>query len=87
MRAVTDEAIADQEKLMMESAKQLRAFFAYQGKDPMPEKRAKYAVAQISSYSRLRASETNRMAIELAVNRLGLPAPTQAPAAKLLKGK
>jgi hypothetical protein len=72
----------------MESVKQLRAFFKYEGNDQRYLQKAKLATGMIGAYARLRASETNRMAVELQSGRFLLPPvpqdakPTRRPALK-----
>ncbi len=74
MKAIRDQRIEDFEDAAMEGVKQLRAFFSYQGSDPRYFQKARLATGMISAYARLRASETNRMAVEAAVERM-LPSP------------
>lgn len=69
MKPIADERVDAFEDLALESVKQLRAFFAYQGTDSKYFQKARLAAAAISSYARIRASETNRMAVELTAGR------------------
>lgn len=69
MKALSDKTIDTFEEVALEGAKQLRAFFAYQGENPQYHHRAKLGAAAVSAYSRIRASETNRMAVELQAKR------------------
>jgi len=69
MKAIREERLAEFEDVSMEGVKQLRAFFAYQGTDPRYFQKARLATGMISAYARLRASETNRLAVEQAVGR------------------
>ena len=73
MKPISDGRITELEDAAMESAKQLRALFKYEGSDGRYFQRARLAVAMIGAYARIRASETNRMAIEVATDRLTLP--------------
>ena len=66
MRAISDERIEVFEDVAVEAVAQIRAYFKYQGDDPRYMQKAKAAAAVIGAYSRLRASETNRMAVDLA---------------------
>ena len=70
MRAVKNETLDELEEMALASAKAIRAYLTYQGTNKDYEKKARVATAGISSYSRLRASETNREAIELAAHRM-----------------
>lgn len=54
------------EDVALESVTQLRSYFAYQGTDIRFFQKARIGAGMISAYARLRASETNRMAVELA---------------------
>jgi hypothetical protein len=69
MKPLSDENIGTFEELALDSVKQLRAYFIYQGTDPRPFQKARLATGAISAYARLRASETNRMAVELAAGK------------------
>lgn len=73
MRAIRDEAMDQFEDVALEGVRQLKAFFAYQGDNPRYFQKARLGAAAISGYSRIRASETNRMAVEHAANRQALP--------------
>lgn len=79
MRPISDGAIETLEEVALEGAKQLKAFFAYQGDNPRYFQKARLGAVAISGYARVRASETNRMAVELAASRrLALPPGTEA---------
>lgn len=69
MKAISEKAIESFEETALEGAKQLRAYFAYQGDNPVYFNKAKLGAAAVSAYSRVRASETNRMAVELQAKR------------------
>lgn len=75
MKEIRADRLETLEALAMEGAKQIKAFFAYQGEDRTYLQKAKLGAAVITGYSRLRASETNRMAVELASARLDAPLP------------
>lgn len=70
MKAIADSKLETFEDLAMESVKQVRAFFTYQGSDSRYFQKARLACGAISAYARIRASETNRMAVELAAGKL-----------------
>jgi hypothetical protein len=61
MKAIDDEAIA--------GAKQLLAFFTYQGENPIYFQKARLGGVAISGYARVRSSETNRMQIDQKASR------------------
>lgn len=69
MKPISDVKIEDFEDLAIESVKQLRAYFKYEGTNPIFFNKARLASGAISAYARIRASETNRMAVELASRR------------------
>lgn len=64
MKPIRDERMDDFEGLAFEAIKQVRAFFTYEGNEPRYFQKARLAIGAIGAYGRLRASETNRMAIE-----------------------
>jgi hypothetical protein len=66
------------ESLAMESIKQVRAFFTYQGSEGRYFQKARLACGAIGAYARIRASETNRMAVELAAGKLIEDQPRKA---------
>lgn len=69
MKAISDNAIETLEQVALEGAKQLRAFFAYEGDNPRYLQKAKLGAVAISGYARVRQSETGRMAVELAATK------------------
>lgn len=85
MKPISDKNIEIMEEVALEGAAQIKAFFKYAGENPIYYQKAKMGAAAIGAYSRLRASETNRIGIELAAERLGLgPEP---PVRKLVAAK
>lgn len=77
MRPIKDKTMDTLEAVALEGAAQIRAFFKYQGDNPTYLQKAKLGAAAIGGYSRIRASETNRQAVEFAVAR-ELPAKLTA---------
>jgi hypothetical protein len=69
MKAVKDATLEVLEDTAAAGAKQLSAYFTYQGNNPDFLKKAKLGVAIISGYARVRATENGRMAVELAVGK------------------
>ena len=69
MKAISDNAIEQFEEVALLGAKQLKAFFTYQGENPSYFQKARLGAVAISGYARVRASETNRMATELAAKK------------------
>jgi hypothetical protein len=67
-QAYMDEA----EALAMEGMRQIRAFFEYDGKDGTYFQRARLGAVTIGAYSRLYATQTNRMALLAAAKREGV---------------
>ena len=82
MRPIEDERLLALEDATMDSVKQLRAFFKYEGDNPNYFRKARIAAGMIGAYARLRASETNRMAVEAALGRL---APGELPSGQARK--
>lgn len=75
-RAELNKAYMDEaEAIAMEGMKQIRAFFAYQGSDARYFQKARLGAATIGAYSRLYATQTNRMALQLAAKRVGAVSP------------
>lgn len=64
-RPIGDDEMGDYAVTAREGLAAIRAFLKYQGTDPIHEKKAKVGVGAIGAYSRLWASQTNRMAVEL----------------------
>jgi hypothetical protein len=69
MKPLSDKVVDQLEDVAIEGAKQLKAFFVYQGDNPRFFQKAKLGAVAISGYARIRQSETGRMAIELAARR------------------
>jgi len=70
MKSISDARVGEFEDVAMESVKQLRAFFKYEGNDSRYFQKARLATGMISAYARIRSSETNRLAVELAAGKL-----------------
>lgn len=64
MKPVSDNFLKESEELATESIKAMRAFLVYQGSDPVRYHKAKIASVGLTNYVRLRATETNRVAVE-----------------------
>ena len=69
MRDVSDKLMDALEEGAMEGVKALRAYLAYQGDNPMYEKKGKAGAALVTGYTRAFASQTNRAAIRLAAEK------------------
>jgi hypothetical protein len=80
MKPIPENRMDEFEDVSMDSVKQLKAFFTYQGTDSRYFQKARLATGMISAYARLRSSETNRMAVEQVSGRFAL---NQAPQKKL----
>lgn len=65
MKPLSDDTMEQFEEVALEGLKKLREFFKYEGDNPRYFQRAKVAATAIASYTRIRASESNRMAVEL----------------------
>ena len=77
MRSVPDNLMTALEEGALEGVKALRAFLAYQGENPAYEKKGKAGAALVTGYTRAFASETNRLAVELARTKLVESQPKQ----------
>ncbi len=69
MRPISEKAAAAIEDLAIEGAKEIKAFFKYQGNEPKYFHRARLGAVIISAYSRVIATETNREALRLAAGK------------------
>lgn len=70
MKPIADATVAEFEEVALMGVKALRAFFAYQGKEASYFQKARLGAAAISAYARIRASETNRMAVEVTAGKV-----------------
>jgi hypothetical protein len=75
MKPLNDAFLTDLEKEAREWVKELSALRTYQGSDSSYMNKGKLAVALIGGLARMRASESNRMAIELATTKLASSLP------------
>ena len=74
MKPVSDALLDKTETLAMKSVDVMSQFLTYQGDNPQYYHKAKIAAAGAMMHVRLRATETNRMAVELAAQRqIGAP--------------
>ena len=69
MKPINDKLLDAMEDAAVESVKQIKALFAYQGDDRRYYDKGKIAASVISGYARIRASETNRIAVESQIAR------------------
>jgi len=75
MRPISDGKLEMFEDVAIEGVKQIKAYFKYEGNSPTYMQKAKVGATTISAYARMRASETNRMQVELMTTKLiGPPA-------------
>lgn len=70
MGPVSDKVLTAHEDLALEGVKAMRAYLAYQGQNKEYLSKAKIGAAGVTAYVRLRASESNRMQVELVAERL-----------------
>jgi hypothetical protein len=63
VKPVKDETLDVVEEAAREGAKQILAYFKYQGDNPTYYNKGKLGAIAISGFGRVRASETNRMAM------------------------
>jgi hypothetical protein len=69
VKPINDEFIDESEDLARISMKAMRAFLTYQGDNQQYYHKAKVAAVGLTNYVRLRATENNRMMVELAAKR------------------
>lgn len=79
MKPVNETTLDELEETAVVSAKAIRAYLVYQGENPTYERKARVAAAAISSFARTRASETNRMGIELMTHKLMIVNSNEPP--------
>jgi predicted metal-dependent HD superfamily phosphohydrolase len=77
MKPISDALLDALETEATEWVRQLSALRAYQGEDRRYYEKGKLAVGIISGLARMRASESNRMAVELASGRVEPLAPAK----------
>lgn len=65
MQEVTDDRLTEFEDLAWNGFKEIKRFFEDESDKRRPLEKAKVAASLIGAYARLRASETNRMSVEL----------------------
>lgn len=70
MGPVTDKVLNAHEDLALEGVKAMKAYLAYQGNNKEFLSKAKIGAAGVTAYVRLRASESNRMQVELVARRI-----------------
>jgi hypothetical protein len=69
MKPINDSFISDSEELATQSMKAMKAFLAYQGDNQQYYHKAKIAAVGLTNYVRLRATENNRMMVEIAATK------------------
>ena len=77
MKPISDDLLDALETEATAWVKELSALRAYQGEDRRYYEKGKMAVGIISGLARMRASESNRMAVEFASARMQNPALTE----------
>ncbi len=70
MKPVNDKVLDHLEETALECSKAIRGYLVYQGENPSYERKARVSATHISGWARVRASETNRLAIEAQAIRL-----------------
>lgn len=73
MKPVDNDTLMELESLIKPSVTAIRAYLTYQGDNASYRDKAKIAVGLVSSFARVRASETNRMQVELIGERMSRP--------------
>lgn len=70
MKAIEDAELDEMRDDMRLGAKAMRAFLAYQGENPVFEKKAKIGAVFVTTYIRAHATTANRIIAEVAAERL-----------------
>lgn len=70
MKPVDNETLIELEGAIKPAIGAIKAYLAYQGENPQFRDRARIAVGLVGAFARVRASETNRMQVELISERL-----------------
>lgn len=70
MKPIADKTMDEFEDTALMGAKAMRQYLAYQGENKQFLDKAKVGAAAVSAYARVRASESNRMSIELVADRV-----------------
>ena len=78
MKAISDSKLEMFEDVAIDGVKQIKAYFKYEGNSPTYMQKAKVGATTISAYARMRASETNRMQVELMTTKLIGGSPDEA---------
>ena len=73
MKPISDVNLQAFEDVALAGVKKIMEYFKYEGTNPIYFQKAKIGAGAVSSYARFRASETNRMGIEIAAKRLRAP--------------
>lgn len=71
MRPMKDAVLDELEDVALLGCKSIRAFLVYQGDNPSYQQKAKIGAMAVTNYTRARATEANRQAIDLMMERQG----------------
>jgi hypothetical protein len=77
MKAVKDSTVNELEEVALMGCKAIRAYLVYQGDNKQYHDKAKVGSMAVTSYTRLRATEANRMALEMMASRQAQKALTE----------
>jgi hypothetical protein len=69
MKPISEKSLDAFEDVALAGAQQIKAYFAYKGESSTYGEKARVGAATIGAYARMRASETNRIAVEMAARR------------------
>lgn len=72
MKPVDDKTLDDLESVINPSVKAIKDYLAYQGENPQYRDRARVAIGLVGAFARVRASESNRMQVELISHRVAV---------------
>jgi hypothetical protein len=82
VKPVNDDTLAAIETAVEPSVAAIKAYLAYQGDNSQYRDKARIAVGLLSAFGRVRASETNRMQVELIGERIAAEHPRRLTRAK-----
>jgi hypothetical protein len=71
MKPITDKTMDVFEETALIGAKAMRQYLTYEGENKKFLDKAKVGAQAVSAYARVRASESNRMQVELIAERVG----------------
>lgn len=81
MKPVDDKTLDDIESAMAPAVRAIKAYLAYEGDNPQYRDKARVSIGLVGAFARVRASESNRMQVELISERIAGSRPRRIAAA------